>query len=107
MKTREELLKEKAEIESQIAALNRKAYELCQQAGHNIEKLYESAYCECCDRDFGWYCPNSPDKTCHYSTERGKVSLITGDWIDMPVGHDTMYESEDSCIYCGEPSERK
>jgi len=41
------------------------------------------AYCLICGLHFGWWCPKSPDHTCHYS------------------------KTEDSCDYCGMPRERK
>jgi hypothetical protein len=107
MKTRDDLLREKAKLEAEIAVLNRKAEEICNQIGHNIQKTYDTAYCESCDRDFGWYCEKSPDKSCHYHTEGGKVVLNTGESVDMPPDHDVTYENDDHCIYCGEPDERK
>jgi len=50
---------------------------------HKIIKEYESAVCIICGKNFGWWCPKSPDHFCHYS------------------------ESYDSCDFCGEPEERK
>ena len=40
------------------------------------------AYCIVCGKDFGWWCPKSPDNHCHY------------------------YDG-DECNYCGMPLERK
>jgi hypothetical protein len=44
---------------------------------------YMSVGCEICDKDFGWWCPDSPNHCCQYS------------------------KSEDSCDYCHQPLERK
>jgi hypothetical protein len=43
---------------------------------------YGAAECDICGQSFGWYCPDSPDRYCHYK-----------------VG--------ENCIYCGDPDERK
>lgn len=43
------------------------------------------AMCPVCRKDFGWWCPKSPDNLCNYD----------------PPGH------LDSCQYCGDPEERK
>lgn len=66
-----------------------------------------SAYCLICNRRFGWRCPDSPDTACHYYTEDGKVELIDGTLIDPPADHDVEYETDDDCIFCGAPDERK
>ena len=42
----------------------------------------ESGACWICGKDFGWYCPDSPNHACEYSQEEG-------------------------CIYCNQPEERK
>lgn len=41
------------------------------------------AICAICGKNFGWWCPKSPDHLCHYS------------------------KSEDDCDYCHMPDERK
>ena len=48
-----------------------------------IVRQHDSAVCAKCGKDFGWWCPKSPDHCCHYS------------------------KSYDSCDFCGEPEERK
>lgn len=62
--------------------------------------------CGICNCTFGWRCPNSPDTICHYFTVGGKVELFDQTKVDPPPGHDPSGESEDSCIYCGEPEDR-
>lgn len=74
---------------------------------HVIERHGSSARCTHCDRDFGWHCPDSPDGTCHYYTDDGKVTLINGEKVDPPAGHDPKFEHHDQCVFCGHPEERK
>lgn len=57
--------------------------------------------------DNGWFCPDSPDHACHYFTEDGLVVLTSGDRIQPPPEHDVTGETEDICIFCGLPEERK
>jgi hypothetical protein len=60
------------------------------------------------EHELGWDCPASPDKKCHYyTTKEKKVVLNDGRVVDPPKGHDFEYETDDSCIFCGEPEERK
>lgn len=65
------------------------------------------ARCTVCKKHLGWRCKVSPDSTCHYYTYDGKVTLIDGREVDPPADHDAHYETEDSCIFCGFPEERK
>lgn len=70
--------------------------------------MSEGAYCTVCKKDFGWRCKVSPDGVCHYhTTVYSKVILIDGRVVDPPADHDAKYETEDSCIFCGMPEERK
>ena len=46
---------------------------------------YGLAVCSICRKNFGWYCPKSPDKLCDYD----------------PPGN------PDNCNFCHEPDERK
>lgn len=72
---------------------------------------YGYAKCEGCSEDFGWYCPASPDHTCHYSSYllegRRVVILIDGSKHPVPQGHDPQDETDDGCIFCGQPEERQ
>lgn len=55
-----------------------------------------------------WDCEVSPDGKCHYYTnDSGKIELYTGAEVDPPEGHDPKNESDDWCIFCGNPEERK
>jgi hypothetical protein len=85
----------------------------------------QGARCEICGKHFGWLCPESPDRVCHYDAWRSidenstwwvwrdihehkrevpkeKVERYIRPNEDMPY-----YNDEDCCIFCGHPSERK
>lgn len=74
---------------------------------HKIVNKHNSAFCIICDSWFGWFCDESPDHSCHYFSENGKVKLNDGTLVDIPEDHDVDYENEDECIFCGQPEERK
>lgn len=74
-----------------------------------------SSWCEVCGTDFGWHCPSSPDHCCHYFSERvapgmepfvklnnGGVAYLSSDHYENQA-----YESDDVCLFCGDPNERK
>lgn len=77
------------------------------------------AECAICGQDFGWWCPDSLDHVCHYysdslTVEEAKaanttfyVLLIDGTKCLMPKDYKDTYETEDQCIFCGQPQERK
>jgi hypothetical protein len=85
----------------------------------------QGAMCEICGKRFGWRCPESPDRVCHYNAWRSidengswwvwrdifehkhkvpreKIKRYIRPNEDMPY-----YFDEDCCIFCGHPSERK
>ena len=75
-----------------------------------------SARCEDCDRDFGWWCPKSPDNSCHYQTYEIEGFLLTGRAVELIDGTehiiynydlDPEYENDDDCLFCHDPDERK
>ena len=43
----------------------------------------------------GWYCPDSPDKSCHYFSRDGKIRLDDGSEVPVPDGHSRNNESYD------------
>jgi hypothetical protein len=65
------------------------------------------AYCLICDKSFGWRCKESPDGVCHYKNEVDdkQLLLINGKTVDAPADYAEHYY--ESCIYCGQPEERK
>lgn len=69
---------------------------------------YGSASCCVCTRVDGWYCTESPDRVCHYLTNRdGTVTLIDGTYAAPPTDHDVEDEDGDRCVYCGSPENRQ
>lgn len=73
-----------------------------------IEGKYNNAHCTVCGHSFGHHCQASPDHACHYYTENdGMIYLITGKSVKPPEDHNKNYESDDHCIYCHHPEERK
>ena len=96
---------------------------------------WEPAQCAICDSilEKGWYCPDSPDLICHYfsvTEDDGSetVMLLDGNEVPCPKSRcydcdpcnmkprdvclnpgvpDQEYQSEDWCLYCGHPEERK
>lgn len=73
----------------------------------DMQKVGEGVKCNQCGEWFGWYCPKSEDFVCHYESRDKKVTLIDGERVDVPEGHDPKNESDDYCIFCGSPQERK
>ena len=81
--------------------------------------------CEVCKKDFGWECPESPDRVCHYEAWKmegiqvrewffknvyGARHIIDKEKVKeyiRPQPGDTSYYDEDCCIFCGHPYERK
>jgi ribonuclease HI len=74
---------------------------------HVIVEKGDSAYCALCSDHFGWYCPDSPDHSCHYFSHAGKVELSDGTLVDKPANDYDGYETDDMCLFCGDPQERK
>ena len=93
-----------------IKSLKEELHLLYQECTHEETETYgfsESKRCKACDKDLGWGCKESPDGVCHYYTADKKVKLAGGILVDPPKDHDFECETDDSCIYCGEPEERK
>lgn len=110
-----QLSKEMAEAQGRYHQLKAKCVHVI---GYTIDHLFGDdegdTYCTLCHYHFGHYCPESPDHTCHYFTEDGKIKLVTGVEVDVPKDHldedgkyDPNWETDDSCLFCGSPEERK
>lgn len=85
-------------------------YEKRKECKHIVIQKNESAVCDICEDHFGWHCPESPDHTCHYYTNRdtGKIELLDGTVVDVPnPDHDPHYETDDFCLFCHAPEERR
>ncbi len=81
---------------------------------HVIDKTKsDGTKCKICEESFGWYCPDSEDHSCHYFTEHDEVKdLFYVEMINKSKHYmDKMYsgvdETEDTCLFCGDPEERK
>lgn len=92
-----------------------KVYALLFPCSHaRIHRSGSSKLCADCNKHFGWWCPESPDNSCHYFSHvhymKGKrknvVDLSTGDMFVLPDLHNSRYENEDSCLFCKQPDER-
>jgi len=102
---KEEIINLKNEIRGLQGKLS-DMIEGCQD--HDFVIVGESVSCSICKKNFGWSCPKSPDKVCHYACEieDGELALIDGTFTPPPTGVDADEFSE-YCIYCGQPDERK
>ena len=78
----------------------------------DLELVSCGAWCTICGKNFGWYCPDSPDHTCYYDiivkdSVRG-IELINGEFhpaSEYGLGDED--GGEEWCIFCGHPDERK
>lgn len=73
-----------------------------------------SAQCDDCSASLGWYCNESPDKTCYYyssenplNANKRVVQLRNGTVHNLESNHSYEYETDDCCLFCGAPEERK
>jgi len=113
--TKDEYITAIREHRAAIDLLRERYRELLDQCPHEIvqEGSWGGARCAICDQDFGWYCPDSPDHACHYFTESDDlgyyVVLNDGTVYRFPERTDTdkRCETDDSCLFCGHPEERK
>ena len=90
-----------------------KRYEEQNKCEHKeVKKSGESSRCVKCNEYMdGWFCPSSPDHTCHYysSGEKGNCYVVIrgGEKHRLKKSYDNSNEEEDWCIFCGHPEERK
>jgi hypothetical protein len=71
------------------------------------EWMSEGARCIKCGQHRGWRCKISPDGVCHYHSKDGCVQLLGGELYKLPDSHDFNGESDDWCVFCVMPKERK
>ena len=111
------LRKQLAEIQKQIREIERNCKHVIVQVGAAPKYNDEgSAVCEDCGTWFGWWCPDSPDHTCHYHSYEIEAYLLTARAVELIDGDehifydykgDPQYETDDECLFCGDPDERK
>jgi len=70
-------------LEEQIQTTQRYLFDLVCECNHFIVKREDSAVCDVCGSNLGWYCPVNPEGYCEYEGRSG------------------------DCKFCGIPSERK
>ena len=76
---------------------------------------FGSVCCEICSTDLGWGCAHSPDRVCHYYSDivDGQRVIILSDKTTVVIPefndpeYDDSYETDDICLYCSKPEERK
>jgi hypothetical protein len=86
-------------------ALLRGCRHYVEQAPPGVDPGFVS--CAICGKGFRWYCPASPDHTCHYWSTDDQIELIDGTTVPVTGRHDPSNESREWCIFCGDPYERK
>lgn len=67
------------------------------------------AGCVVCSTVLTHSCPSSPDGFCHYTTVRGTSNVVLlrdGDHAVLPEPVEPESQTDDSCLFCGEPDER-
>lgn len=114
IKMRREAIREHEEA---IRELKRNCHHVIPEQEPDEYGGYWGAECAGCGERFGWYCPSSPDHACHYYTEededdpRPHVLSINGEKIYLTEKQiaqvEDWGESDDYCIFCGHPEERK
>lgn len=111
------LRKQLVEIQQKIGGIENN----CQHVVVHVHAKSEygwngSARCENCDRYLSWWCPDSPDHTCHYHTHEVEAFLLKARAVELIDGTeyiihdyegDPKYENDDDCVFCHEPDERK
>jgi len=103
-----------AAIQTAISALQQQLDDQFEKCPHAIAYEIEgSTWCEICGVDFGWHCPVSPDHACHYYSERSVpgmepiVKLNNGGIAYLSSDYEGDWETDDCCIFCHQPNERK
>jgi hypothetical protein len=76
--------------ETEAQRATQEARQLRLSCSHSFIKRGDSAICEVCRVDGGWWCPSSPSHCCEYEEQTEGAP-----------------HAEESCIHCGEPDERK
>lgn len=92
-----------------IKILEKKIKSHIRDCHHKVDPNYKHyVKCAICDEFLShWHCDKSPDGCCHYYSDDGEVALVDGTKHQLPEDHDIKFESDEFCIFCGEPEERK
>ena len=81
------LYERKRDCDIVMAKQNEHIKKLCHEAGHPLSRAGDTQYCTTCSATLGWSCDTSPIKVCQYNVDEDPAC--------------------DSCIWCGDPEERK
>lgn len=111
------LRKQLTEIQQNIAKIERNCKHRIVEVGAEPKYGWNGdAVCEDCNTSFGWWCSDSPDHRCHYFTHEVEAYLIKARAVELVDGTehilheydgDTEYETDDDCVFCHMPDERK
>ena len=109
---REKILEYLENPELKLMDLDHLLWNLCPHDAPKIQSGDSSKCSECKALLGGWWCPDSPDNSCYYSSEKDKssnsvVKLEDGREIPLDKDHDPEYETSDDCLFCHQPDERK
>jgi hypothetical protein len=100
-----------AQAESRYFALKKSCKHRVKPRSKKGKKRNDNVECEICGVGLGYWCPESPDETCHYKAEGGMIELLDGTKVPVPVdenGEDRggMVSGDHWCYFCGHPLER-
>lgn len=77
----------------------------------NLVKSKGNSACKMCRSLFSWWCPLSLDNLCHYETDKKfDVTLKNGAKFNISPNYTQAaqeYETEDVCLFCGDPEDRQ
>lgn len=93
-------------LQSYDNSLAKKLLDLNVCKNHTIVRKNDTAYCSICNEYFNWFCEESPDNTCHYYSKNNQITLINKTTYTLK-DYNNDYETDDCCIFCGQPNERK
>jgi len=82
-------------------------FDVIKQCPHEIIQEGSLARCSICGMYFNWYCQESPDHVCHYYSRNELIELVDGSAIPVSKNHDPDNETDDECMFCHLPEERK
>lgn len=99
-------------LKLQLIRTGKKIADIKDACRHIIVDRHDSAWCEDCETHFGWWCPDSPDHLCQYFSydKNGTRAVMLRDGTEhifQEYKNDPNYESDDDCLFCGSPDERK
>jgi len=108
---KDSILRHVAELGNDVTALKRLLMLLCPHGAKRVQKGDSGVCSECGAGDGSWWCPKSPDNHCYYFSEEAEskrvVLLKNGETFILPADHKHENETDDTCLFCGAPDERK